>query len=112
VLNPDNSTVSPDVTDSGIAFAGATFKTNLVFPHPQHGLSTGEKAAVGTAVPVVVILASLLGFGLFYRPRRRIPKDQIQVVSDGYQLSDYHPHPSQKNLTSNVAEVGRGGANG
>ena len=115
MLNPDNTTVTPNITDSGIAFAGASFTTDLAFPTSSindsnangtsggdnndtgssGGLSTGAKAAIGASVVVLVLIGTLLGFWLF---NKRKTKNNPKPYNNDYQLSDVAM--SQKNLTS------------
>jgi hypothetical protein len=107
VLNPDNTTVTPSISDSGIAFADASFTTDLAFPTSlsdgtgsgsagtsSGGLPTGAKAAIGIGAAAFVLIASLLGFWLFYR--RKMETSPKPYESE-YQLSDVNM--SQKNLT-------------
>ncbi|KAH0845135.1 hypothetical protein AYO21_01604 [Fonsecaea monophora] len=116
VLNPDNTTVAPNASDSGVAFAGASFTTDVSFPitstsstnsssSSSGGLSIGAKAAIGVGAVVFAIIATLLGFWIFHRGCSR-QRASIKYEDGGYQLSDMSM--SQKNLTSHPGTIGRG----
>ncbi|KIW91636.1 uncharacterized protein Z519_07604 [Cladophialophora bantiana CBS 173.52] len=124
VLNPDNTTVDPNINDAEIAFAGASFTPDFTFPAPASqsspsnspaasssgGLSGGTKAGIGAATAVAVVV--LVGVFLFLRERRRTarelgPRKTYQYPLQ-YPMKDFEASISHTELVANAAAPARG----
>ncbi|KIV94085.1 hypothetical protein PV10_05241 [Exophiala mesophila] len=105
VLNPDNTTSDPSNANSGIAFTGAAYATDLTFPsavtepnRPKQ-LSVGAKAAIGVGAGVAAIFIALFIAWLCYRCRSA-RREKKQALKNDFDLSPMSM--SQKNLTSDT----------
>ncbi|OAP60132.1 hypothetical protein AYL99_05134 [Fonsecaea erecta] len=138
VLNPDNTTVDPNINDAEIAFADASFTLDFTFPSPESptppasstggsthssgGLSNGAKAGIGVAVAAAA--AILIGAFFFVRERRyRAANSELgarrssprkgfqyplQYPQQQYALKDLEVSISHSELVANAAPPARG----
>lgn len=124
VLNPDNTTVDPNINDAEIAYAGAIYTPDFTFPtaesaptstpvssHHSHGLSTAAKAGIGAAAAVV--LAILLGACTFITHQRRTRRelgpspDRKFQSPPSYPMKDLEASISHEELVANAAKPAR-----
>ncbi|KIY00757.1 uncharacterized protein Z520_03422 [Fonsecaea multimorphosa CBS 102226] len=128
VLNPDNTTVDPNINDAEIAFANASFTLDFTFPSPgsqtspagsstgasSGGLSGGAKAGIGVAVAIAAAAILLAGAFFLLRRRRRSPAGlpkgfqyPIQYPVQ-YPLKDLEVSISHSELVAKAAAPARG----
>ncbi|KIW32679.1 uncharacterized protein PV07_04208 [Cladophialophora immunda] len=125
VLNPDNTTVDPNINDAEIAFADASFTLDFAFPTPGSptapasstgpgagGLSHGAKAGISVAVVAAAVI--LIAAFFCTRERRRTARALGPSRKGGFQyplqypLKDLEASISHSELVANAAAPARG----